>query len=193
MAANSLYPSFVRIFYHSQFGSHVMTLPTLQYSSAAIGTLGEFATWDAGSTDADEMINALVDDIAGLYVEDETTFDNYEIFNMATPTSDPTWQYGGTLGVTGTLASAVGWREAVQCTYTFRTSLGGIARLVLLDRPTENVFARLTTLSAPEALIATELGSTARGWAGRDGGQFAVFKNQTITLNERLRREYGLG
>lgn len=193
MAANSLHPSFVRIHYHSPFGLHVMTLPTLQFTNVAPGVAGDFETWDEVGKDAIDMVTELVTELCDQYQEEDITFDSFDVFNMATPTSDPEWRYGGTLAMDGTGVALTGWRQATQATFTFRTTLGGIMRLVLLDKPTNNAFGRYTVPGAPELAIINEITSDGNGWAGRDGGQPLVFKNVTVKTNDRLRREYGIG
>lgn len=193
MAANSLYPAFVRIQYHSPFGLHVMTLPTLEYSTAAPGEVGNFATWDEDSIVAPVMVNNLVATILDEYEPADITFDSFDIFTMASAEADPLWQYGEALGDVGTGVDLDGWRQAVQATFTFRTSLGGISRLVLLDKPTNNLFGRYTVPGVTEAAMIAEFTAVTNGWAGRDGGRPLIFKNVTIKTNDRLRREYGIG
>lgn len=193
MASNSLYPAFVRIHYHSPFGLHTMTLPTLAYSTAAPGEVGNFATWDEDSIVAPVMVNNLVAVLLDEYEPTDITFDSFDIFTMDSPSADPQWQYGEALGDIGTGVDLDGWRQATQATFTFRTSLGGISRLVLLDKPTNNAFGRYTVPSAPETAIIDEFTAVTNGWAGRDGGRPLVFKNVTVKTNDRLRREYGIG
>lgn len=192
MAENSLFPSFVRLAYHSPYSPHIMTLPTLQFTNTDPGVAGDFATWDAVGIDGHTMIAALVTELAKQYQAGDATFDSYDIFTMASAEAEPVWRFGAALGVAGSSLALVGWRQAVQATFTFRTSLSGISRIVLLDKPTNNAFGRYTVPGADEAAIVAEWTDEANGWAGRDGGRPLLLKNITIDLNDRLRREYGL-
>lgn len=193
MAANSLFPAFVRITYHSPFGIHIMTLPTLPFNNADPGVVGQFDTWNAVGIDGDLMVDNLVTELAKQYQAGDATFDSFDVFTLANATADPEWRYGGALAVPGSSLALIGWRQAVQATFTFRTTLAGIMRLVLLDKPTNNAFGRYTVPGPDEATLIAQISSVANGWAGRDGGRPLVFKNVTIKTNDRLRREYGIG
>src|SRR5437868_4488105 len=91
--ANSLFPAFVVIDYHSAFGSHKMTIPTKAYTGPGVGfPAGHFLAWDSTDVDADDMINALVELIAPFFKVD-TTFDSYTIYTMASAEAAPLPEY----------------------------------------------------------------------------------------------------
>lgn len=190
---SSLSPAFVRINYHSAYGLHTQTIPTLDWAPTfAIGGKGNFGTWDTIGYDADAMIQELITaeaDIMPAGVE----FDNYIIYTQATPTADPQPRASGTLAIPGAVASP-GWNKAVQVTISMRTSNFGIFKLVLLDAATGDDFAKETVTVPMSALqaIFDILIDTARGWSGQDNGRPETFISQTKDLNDRLRKTYRL-
>jgi hypothetical protein len=191
MAANSLYPSFVKIDYHSVYSVHSMTIPTLQWDDeTSVGGKGQFMSHAGTPTDADAMIKDLIDLIKVFFLA-TTSFDAYTIYVMDTPTSVPLPVAANSLGVAGTSVETE-WAKAVQTTFTIRTALFGVMKLVLLDAPAAAGFDRIASFDAsPEAeAIVDELSDVTNGWAGRDGGRPNTLVQIAYTLNEKLRREY---
>lgn len=193
--ANSLAPSFVRIVYHSSFGSHLMTIPTTQWSP---GTgQGTFVAWDASDRDADTMINELVDALAE-NAPDDMTFDYYTIFNIAAPTEEepnplPVPVAEALIGTVGGSVTP-GWFKAAELTFSFHTTAFGIFKLVLLDGATADNWDKITstgTLTAIQDIIDAVTAIT-NGWSGRDNAQPLSFTQLAKTLNEKLRRNYNM-
>jgi len=186
--ANSLYPAFVRIEYHSDRGPHLMTIPTREYSPVS----DEFTNWIDFGIDAPTMINALTDLLLPLFTN-VTSIDRYTIYTMETPTSPALPVAFGDIGDTGTSVSTEN-HVAVQETWSFRTTEFGTFKLVLLDAPASVDFLPIrdpTGITAVENLIA-ELTDTTNAWSGRDNARPAQFVQIAYTLNEKLRREYRL-
>lgn len=184
---NSLSPSFVEIDYHSAFGFHKMTIPTLQYDNVN----DEFATWSAGVVDSTEMIEDFVDTLLPFFPS-TVTFDNYTIFNKATPAAVPTPERSAILtGKVGGVATP-GWNKAVQFTVTIRTEGFGILKIVLLDIDSGNSFERQGSVSTPSDFTSmmTQLTANNHGWSGQDDTQPNVFLQCSRTLNEKLRKSY---
>lgn len=191
MAENSLYPAFVRINYHSPYGVHTMTIPTLGWDYSGGTPLGGiFAAWDASDREAVDMISDFVNLIKPFFLA-TTTFDNFTIYTMASAEADPTPVFAGELAIDGTSVETE-WAKAVQMTWTFRTSLFGIFKLVFLDVPSASGFDKILSFGAsPEAeAVRDYLAADTNGFAGRDGGQVSVLDQISFTLNEKLRREY---
>lgn len=190
---NSLSPAFVKIDYHSAFGSHTMTIPTKDWNaSPSVGGAGAFDDYVGGTVDADAMINALVDLFLPFFKAD-TTFDVYTIYTQASPT-DPAFPVASkAIGSVGTNATTT-WSKAVQTTFSIRTDSFGQMKIVFLDAPSGGVFDKVSTFGAsPEAVaVMAELADIANGWAGRDGGKPGVLTQIAYTLNEKLRREYNM-
>jgi len=191
--ANSLFPAFVVIEYHSAFGHHKMTIPTKVYTGSGVGfPAGSFLAWDSSNRDADEMINDLVELLAPFWKVD-TTFDSYTIYSMADPEAAPLPEYAAALGIPGSNAGTY-WSKAVQTTFSFRTDLFGQFKLVMLDAPAPVSFDRIDTFStSPEAIaIRDELALSSNAWSARDNGKPITLVQIAYTLNEKLRREYDM-
>jgi len=185
--SNALYPSYVRIEYHSPFAPHLMTLPTLQWDPGGYDS-GEFLCHDTTFVEADVMIKGLVNQMAEIFTDD-VVFDQYQIFSSTDPEIDPLPQYGAALAIPGINASTA-WFKAVEQIFTARTTLFGVAKLTLLDVPTNNDFNRVTTLSGEYSVLFNIWSGEDTGWAGRDNGRPATFLQATANLNEALRRAY---
>jgi len=188
--ANDIAPAFVRLNYHSLYGTHSATIPTLAWlNTVAPGGAGEFETHSGSSVDADSMINDLVDGLSGIYPT-TSTFDNYIIFTVPAPGAAPQPRVSKILDVDGTLGTP-GWTKAVQVTMNWRTTGFNLFKLVSLDCGSSNNFDRATviaggSLAAIDALVT----SNVLGWAGRDNNRPATFVSQTVDLNDALRQRY---
>lgn len=191
--ANSLFPAFVNIDYHSAFGAHSMTLPTKVYTGPdGLNPSGTFLAWNSTARDADDMINDLVDLFLPFFKPD-TTFDAYTIYTLAEPGAPPQPEYAAALGLDGTSVQTA-WSKAVQTTFSFRTDLFGQMKLVFLDAPNNNLWDKISQFdTSPEALaILAELSNSANAWSARDNGKPTVLTQIAYTLNEKLRREYNM-
>jgi len=189
MTQFSLFPSFVQVFYHSQYGPHVMTLPTLQWSAGA--DQGDFANWFPGSVDADSMITAFVTAWADLFTDD-TEFDYYSIFNYPDEESLPEQVAFGTLAIPGGQVAAAQNTKAVQITISWACVGGFLLKTVALDAIGSAQFEKIgvTGIIALIPDIVDEITGVTNGWASRAGTQPLFGKQIAYTLNEKLRRSY---
>jgi len=191
--ANSLYPAYVELEYTSKFGPHSAIFPLRAepaFGSAPAETTVE--SWDSDNVDLYTMVTNLTNALANYYDEDDA-FTLYSTWTLETPTSDPVFRetYRFPIPIVGG-GTAIGWQKAVQSTHTFRTSLGGISKLVCLDAGSFDAWDKQVdpTGSADLLAIIEEWSSGDNAWAGRDGGQPTTFLQLTKTLNEKLRRAY---
>jgi len=191
MTVFSLAPAFVVVEYHSAFGPHQATYPTLGWDDAIVaGGHGVFKDHLGVDRDSDDMIKDLVNKLKAFFSAD-VLFDNYIIYNQPDADDIPQPVTGNSLAIAGTNV-APGWEKATQNTWSFRTEFFNLSKLVLLDSATADNFDRITNITgitAAEDLV-TEWTSTANGWAGRDGGRPTTFIQIAVTLNEKLRRGY---
>lgn len=136
------------------------------------------------------MVENFIDIIAPFYPA-SYTFDGYTIYTMDTPTSPAIPRVQTALAVVGTNGTP-GNTKAVQATWTWKTTLGGIFKVVNLDMGNNNSFERVTLsgLGAAGLALVAEVQSDGNGWAGRDGGQPTFFLQVSYTMNEKLRRAY---
>jgi hypothetical protein len=188
--ANSLYPAYVKLDYHSAYGLHSAILPTRAWSPGSPGSSGTFDSWNSTPVVAATMIAAMVDLIKPFYLA-TAGFDLYTIYTLEDEFSPAHPRFSDELTDVGT-STETEWAKAVQTTFSMRTDLFGIAKLVLLDAPAAGGFDRITSFGAsPEAqAIVDEFADPDNAWAGRDGGRIDNLIKITYTLNEKLRKEY---
>lgn len=194
MATNHMpYPGFVKLLYHSPFSPHVMIIPTRQWLPPSAGhPSGFFSDWDSTTQDAAVMIQNLVTLLAANF-QSNVVFDRAEIWTKASPTAIPVLVYGFDVTTPGT-GTVTGWQEATQLTIFMRDAANGAFKIVLLDYTSDNQFGKYydpTSNPAANAVVA-EVSSPTNGWQSRAGGRPQFFRAYTVTLNNRLRREYHL-
>lgn len=179
-------PAGVQLFYHSAFGVHTQTLPTLPYLDAS----DEFETWGGGAIDAEDMITALITTFLPLF-PDTVVYDSYRIFTQGDEESLPFLRKIANLtGLDGTSVTG-GWSKAVQGTLSALGEDGSKARITLLDSDSNNDFSLITSLTgAVLPAIMDEWGATTNGWSTRGDSKPNTFLEYSKTLNEALRREY---
>jgi len=194
MAENSLYPSFGVVSYTSVYGEHKMTIPTRDWN-AGIGTngYGGYLGWDESTAnDALDMWTDLITDVAAFALA-TMNFVNVTIYKMAAPNapSIPVTQIP--LNIVGT-STATTQDKATQSTWNFRSTLFGVYKLVLLDSPVGTGFAKTfpATFGAPDLAVIGGLTDFTKAWSARDGSPPANCHSKTYTLNDKLRREYGM-
>jgi hypothetical protein len=191
---NAPYPSFMKLFYHSEFAPHVMTMPHRTWSPPGGGSdFGFFTPWVGANIDAEVEIDGLVNLLKAVYDAD-VSFDRWEIWTKASPTDIPVLVANKPISVTGT-AVATGWNEAVQVTVSIRCSAdNSLFRIVLLDVFTDNFFGKEYDISGSAALQAVfnYVTNDTNAFQSRAGSQPNILRSATTTLNERLRREYHL-
>lgn len=189
--ANSPAPTGILINSHSLYAPHKAYMKALEWSPTPnVNGAGSIATWNAGTIDADDMVQAFVNVLIPFFPT-SYAWDNYVIFTYPTPEADPEPMASGSLTQVGTSGSP-GWSKAVQQTLTFRTNLFGLARIVMLDADSSDEFDRHTAVpvgGSLEALI-NVFTDDDNGWSGNDNGRPDVYLGATKTLNEKLRREY---
>lgn len=187
MAENSLVPAFVEIDYHSVYSPHKMTIPTLAWNPGA--PYGDFETHAGGAIAAEDMIDALIDKLKA-FVPAGVAFDGWTVFTKPTIESQSTPRAFKTSGVVGTAPAS--WAKATQLTISAKTDNGGDARLVLMDAASGNNFDLITsaTITPSYTALFGEWFADTNGWAGRDNGLPYYFTQASITLNEKLRKQY---
>jgi len=193
MAPNSLSPSSIVIDYHSAFGAHKMTIPTLQWLPTNLtGALGSFLAWDGiTSVDAEAMVTALITKLK-VFAIATVLFDLATVFNQATSTSDNIPARSVALGIAGT-SSATGFTQAQSATFNFKTTANGDAKLVLLDSPvgsTGFVAIHPSGFTTPVTDLETEFTAVTNAWSGRDDARPNVLRKITYDLNEKLQKSY---
>jgi len=183
---NSLNPAAFKLNYHSNAGPHTAEVPTLNWN---VGNT--FDTWNSGTVDDETMITDYVTALLPFFGSD-VEFTDAIIYLIPSPGADPqpVQSYGFT-GLVGS-ASSPGWTTAVQATYSVRTHLFGLYKIVMLDMASGNSFAPSSVLGGAALDLFNIISDKDRGFSGRDNGRPNVFIKFTKTLNEKLRRAYRL-
>jgi hypothetical protein len=187
---NSPAPTGILINYHSSFGFHKQYLKALEWHASVGSVAGVVDTWDSGSIDLDDMVNALIDLFVPFYPA-TVAWDNYVVYVYDLVTAPPVPLASGSLTQVGTAVSP-GWSKAVQDTLTWRTNLFGLVRIVMLDCASAGDFDKHTDIptGSPIEALNAEFTADSNGWSGQDNGQPATYLGSTRTLNEKLRRSY---
>lgn len=191
MAENALSPAFVKINYHSLWGTHVQTVPSVPYiPNVDPATGGQFDLRGAAlPTDAEDAIIEFCE-LQSVFHTTDTVFDSFTIFAQADEESPAIPQYQAQLNIPGTITDP-GWAKAVQYTFTFRTTAFGLFKLVMLDADSGNNF---DVQIAPSEAAYTNLINYVKdpvSWvSGRDDERPSTFLQVSKTLNEALRKAY---
>lgn len=195
MAANSLFPAFVMINYHSSWGTHKQIIPTTTWTPPNIlfPLHGSFATWNSGAYDASTMINNLVDKFAAI-AGDNIGWDFATIYTLATPTSLPLPQHIITLAQVGLVTPFSPDAIAMQQTYKMFDTEFATVNLVLLDMENTLGVAKVSygALNSAHKAIIDEFTGDGRGWSSRNGARPNVLRSATNKRNDKLRKEYKL-
>jgi len=190
MTPGSLQPWFTKIEYHSEFAPHIMLLPMndvdLDEGTPEDSTV---VAWDASTPAWSAMVIALCNAMATHFPVTHS-FDVASLYEQPSPTGVPIFHASIELAIDGTDASA-GYIEATQQTINARDVNGNLAKLVLLDFASNNIFGKFRTVAGADiADIWTEWTALENGWASRKNGRPNTLISTTRTLNEKLRRSY---
>jgi len=188
MPVGSLYPAYVQISYHSPYAPHTMTIPTLEWTAG--GVSGTFVTWAAGTIDASDMVNAMIDKIKEFFAA-AVTFDSFTIFTMDAIDAPAIPRYSEAVAIAGTNATP-GNYKAVQSVWTAKCSDGSLAKINFMDVGNNNSFEKVTfaTIGSAGTAFLNEWFAATNGWSSRQNGQPYFFLQASYTLNEALRRQY---
>jgi len=192
MTPGTLFPSFFRVDYHSAYAPHAMLIPTLAwYPTSITGTLGSYATHNAGVIDAEEMVNDLVDKLAVFHLS-TTIFDLATVFTMASPTAPAIPKASASLSQVGSSISTY-QAKAVQNVFVFRGAGGSKLKLYLMDSPTiGGTFEKVPAGAWNTAMndVFAQINNSSAAWCTRQDEQVVTKVSVTSTLNEKLRKEY---
>jgi hypothetical protein len=190
---NSLSPAFVKINYASEFGQHVMTVPSVPIVADVTKASG--FRFDLRGAEIDTDVTASIRDFVNLlkvFWTASTTFTDFTAFTQATPTSVPVPVVTDTLNIVGTSSAGI-WHKAVQATWTWRADDFTLSKIVMLDSVViSSSFDRIATVGTTGNLFAlSQYITAAASWlASRGGGRPSTFLQVAQTLNEKLRRSY---
>lgn len=193
MAPNSLAPGYVLIAYHSAYGKHNMILPTRAWSQTPItGALGSWVNWNSVPIDGEDMVTAFVTAIKAAFLA-TTIFDTATVYTQADENSPAFARKSIALSIAGTNSGTL-QAKAVQHNWMFRDDEFSQSKLTFLDAPIGSNFDPTSDISGSPALVAIydEWTSVDNAWSSRNGLRPSQFVKITYTLNEKLRKEYGM-
>jgi hypothetical protein len=141
--------------------------------------------------DTTDPFSTVVDyygDAMAPFIHENESITTASIWSQPTPEDDPVWVYETTLAINGTNATAV--TPHMQRLFTWRTSLGGLMKTVMMDVPGTVNVRGTPPYGGINATFATFFLGDANFVIGRDGGKpVAAIKYYTKT-NDALRRKY---
>lgn len=193
MAPNDLGPAFVVIEQHSAYGKHKMTIPTLEWFPTPItGNLGSFQAHNSVPIDGEVMVNALIDTFLPLFLA-TSSFDVATVYTKADAASPSRPRAAVAIASPGT-SVATTQAKATQHNWMFRDDEYAQAKLVFLDAPIGINFDPTSDISGNADLLAlvAEYTALSNGWSTRNGLRPSNFIKITYTLNDKLRKEYGM-
>jgi len=184
-------PTRLEILYTTAYGRHVQTMKLREWISGA--DLGSVPRWsDDNPVDVLEMLDDFLA-LEKLTLDTTTNFTQARLYTQATPDSPSVLRKVVPLDVDGASAAA-GWFKAVQLSINGFDVEGKPSRIVILDAKTGNDFDKYYTggISAAVTNLWNEFAADTNGWSSQANNKPESLLSQTATLNEKLRREYGM-
>lgn len=129
MPINSLYPSFIKVFYSSNGHNHTMVIPCKYTVSASPPHM--LLKKGGGSQDWESCLATDFIPLLAAVMNNASSFVSAELWKMASPTADPVFVAAKALAIAGASATAI--VPYSQVSYTFRADDGGLFRLLLLE------------------------------------------------------------
>lgn len=190
MAKNSLFPAFARITYQGANGQHVHTIPVRNPAESVTNPglwdiLTKDATWTAFEGAMLTYVNLLKS-----FMPTTVTFIEAELYTMASETADPLFRQIAPLNVAGTATTSAAYSMS-QTVLSYRSHLGGIGKLMLMESTATPNFRQAWRANAPTTfnnLRQYLLGDDCVIIA-RDGGYPIATTYVTTKTNDVLRRD----
>lgn len=191
MTKFSLVPGFLKIRYSVGTRTHALTVPVLPVSVYSPGFLTPELEDKTGNPVAlTDAVNAICNALKGAF-GDTCSFIESEFWQQETITSDPTWIQGGIInGISGTQTNPA--TSMLQAVLTFRSSMGGIGKVYLMETPHDpNLrFSGSAVASSDFSALRTYLLGDTCVWRARDNGFPVTVIRVTTKTNDALRKRY---
>lgn len=195
MAVHSLYPNHVVIYYASVHGEHKATFPVVGYTPDVTPGEPGYLTTRAGTSAqiVDDDVIDFIDILAAFHLN-TTVFTGFTVYEWPDEDGPAQPVYTKSVNIAGGQTPGAAWDAGTQQTTTWRTSLFGVFKVVLLDLETGGSFNKIVSPTAYAALSNLhDFVTDEDGWlCGRDGARPVTFLQSSITLNDSLRRRYNL-
>lgn len=195
MAENSLFPAFIKFDYHSAYSPHSQIVPTRAWNPVPLvpgNALGSYINWTGVDCDGELMAIDLATALAK-FLPATGAYDTATVYTLDSETSPARPRATLALGIAGTNA-ATAWAKATSQTYIARDAEFYLGKLIIFDAPTAS-FDPLSDLSGSADAQDVYDTWSAQGWAWatRKGLRVENFVRVVYDLNDKLRREYGMG
>lgn len=193
MTPNALGPYYVVFAYHSAYGAHKLTHSINNWSPGGVNGFGQFIGHDDTTmNDAEDTANDMADNLAPFLLA-ASGFDSCTVYSKPT-IDDPSVPVAIIpLTVVGTNVTTT-QAKATMSTWSFRTTLFGRSKLVLLDAPVASGFTPTNAADwgANDLAILGMLSDLTKPWCGRDGAPIQSGIRKTYTMSDVLERRYGM-
>jgi hypothetical protein len=190
MAANSLAPGFIKLYYTSGGLEHVATLPVKPGFDVGGGNW-ELETYDGTFDDWETALDGYITVIKPLF-HTSTIFTYAELWQQTDAESDPEFAAVTFPETPGTGAATV---VGSMATFSLRTNAGGNGKIVLMSHNNTVNLRRLpptwggaTTIEA----VADYLVSASNFIFGRDGGKYVAATQYTTKTSDESRKRLNL-
>lgn len=188
MSTNCLAPGYIKLAYTSNGHAHTMTIPVKPSGSGVAMSVTEKSGVTEVWTTALEALLVLL----APFFHTTDSFDSAEIFLQADCASAPVFQDSYTPSGTTNGSNSAADTQWSQAVWTFRTQLGGRAKLTLLETSVA-LDAKLPygslSSGATKALFDYVTGST--GWLyARDNSYPNIGLNLVSKVNDVLRKKF---
>lgn len=193
MTPNFLGPWYAVLAYHSLYGAHKLTHSINEWSPGGVNGFGQIIGHDDTTmNDAEDMITDLCEDLK-VFMLASAGFDAATIYYKSAIDAPSVPKAVIPLAVVGTNVTTT-QSKATMSTWSFRTTLFGRSKLVLLDAPVASGFTPTNAADwgANDLAILGALSDLTKGWCGRDGAAIQSGIRKTYTMSDVLRRRYGM-
>lgn len=193
MTPNFIGPWYLVYAYHSAWGAHKMTHSINNWSPGGLGGYGQIIGHDdVTMNDAQTMVEDLANDLSEFLLV-TGGFDSCTIYSKPT-IDDPSVPVSIIPLATVGSNIATTQAKAAMSTWSFRTTLFGRSKIVLLDAPVATGFTPTLAADwgAEDLAILGALSDLTKGWCGRDGAAIGSGIRKTYTMSDVLERAYGM-
>jgi len=193
MTPNLIGPWYAVWNYHSVHGTHKLARSMNEWSPGGTGGYGQFIGHD------DVTMNDAIDiaeELATLLAEFQLATSGWDSMTVySKPTlDDPSVPVSVIpLAIVGTSADTTQSKATME-TWTFRTTLFGRTKIVLLDAPVATGFTPTNAADwgANDLALLGALSDLTKPYCGRDGAAIGTGIRKTYTMSDVLERRYGM-
>jgi len=193
MTPNFLGPWYAVWAYHSVYGAHKLTHSMNNWSTGGTNGYGQFIGHDdTTQNDAQDIAEELATLLAEFLLT-TSAFDAMTVYSKPT-INDPAIPVSVVpLAIAGTSAVTTQAKATME-TWSFRTTLFGRSKIVLLDAPVATGFAPTNAADwgGDDLALLGALSDLTKPYCGRDGAAIGTGIRKTYTMSDVLEKAYGM-